>query len=104
MSHRTAAGRLLRCIEVLGLGVMHDQGIGGLLRVQLQLLGERDTDARRVEQPDQHRSLLQVRTGRVTERVARPAIALPQDGTEVFVVIGAEAQLCLLYTSPSPRD
>ena len=32
---------------------MHDQGVSGLFGVKLQLLGEGDTDARRIEQLDE---------------------------------------------------
>src|SRR3954470_24879124 len=63
----SGARRSSPCIEVLGLGVVDDEGIGGLLRVQLQLLAELDPDPLRLQQPDEGRAVLQVRAGGITE-------------------------------------
>src|SRR3954451_9146575 len=74
MSNSTAAARSLKvlstCVEVLGFRMVHDDGVGRLLRVQLELLGQRDTDAVRLQQLDHLRPVLEVRAGRVAERVA----------------------------------
>src|SRR3954465_8001568 len=63
-------------VEVLRLGGMHDDRVGGLLGHQLEALGQRDTDAVRLEQLDDLGAILEVGTGWITEGVARPAIGL----------------------------
>src|SRR4051794_26874344 len=80
--------------EVLGLGVVHDDGVRRLLRVQLELLRERDADPLRLQQPHDLRPVLQVGAGGVPERVARSAVALVQDLlTDVGVVVAGDAEL-----------
>ncbi len=54
-------------VEVLGLGVVDDQRVGGLLGVQLELLGEGDPDPLGFEQPHNGRPVGQVRARRVAE-------------------------------------
>src|SRR5581483_7192018 len=61
-------------VEVLRLGVVHHDGVGGLLRVQLVLLGEGHADALRLQQLDELRPVLQVGAGPVAEREARAAV------------------------------
>src|SRR5699024_3077030 len=55
--------------EVLRLRVVEHQGVGGLLRVQLQLLAQAHPDPVRAEQLDDLRPVAQVRAGRVAEGV-----------------------------------
>jgi hypothetical protein len=54
-------------VEVLRFGVVHDDRVGGLFRVQLELLGQFHVDPARVEQRDDLRSVLEIGAGAVTE-------------------------------------
>src|SRR5438874_1872953 len=64
--------------EVLGLGMVDDDRGRRLLRLELELLGERDLDPAGVEQVHQDALVLQVGTGWVAEGVARTAVALTE--------------------------
>jgi len=93
MSRSTACGVLLLRIEVLRLGMVDDERVGRLLGVQLQLLGQRHADLRRVEQVDDLATVLEVGAGGVPEGVARPAVALAQDLVDVAGVLPGVTEL-----------
>ena len=66
---------------------MDDDGVGGLLRVELELLGQLHADPLRLQQRDDLRPVLQVGAGRVAERVAAAAEVGGQDAGQVGRVV-----------------
>ena len=62
--------------------MVQDQGVGGLLGVELELLGELHADPLRLEQLDQLGPVLEVGAGAVAEREPGTAVA------QVEVVLG----------------
>src|SRR4051812_45639794 len=80
---RAGSGSLLG-VEVAGFRVVDDDRVGGLLRRQLELLRQLHPDPLGVQQPYQLRPVLQVRAGRVPERVP----AAPVLGTQQPVQVG----------------
>ena len=118
MSHRTASGpgsapmfaRELRSagIEVLRLRVVGDHRVGGLLRVQLQLLGQASRRSRSgLQQVDDLHAVVEVGAGAVAERVAGTPVAQVEELLDVGRVLGrhgralGEAQL--LADPPVPE-
>src|SRR5271166_1217413 len=62
-------------VEVLGLGMVQDEGVGRLLGMQLQLVGQRHADPFGLEQLHHLHPVLQVGAGAITEGKAGAAIA-----------------------------
>src|SRR5690606_15737409 len=77
-------------VEVLGLGVVRDQRRGGLLRVELVLLRQRDPDPLGVEQLEQLHLILEVGAGGVAERVAAALDVVLEHAVERLVAADAE--------------
>src|SRR5579875_2108023 len=73
--------------EVARLGVVRDQRVGGLLGCQLELLGQLHADPLPPEQAHHRGPVLQVRAGRVAERVAAAPVSDAQDAVEGVRVI-----------------
>ena len=91
--------------EVLRLGVMGDQRVGGLFRSELELLREAHPDPFRAQQPDNLGPVLEVGAGRVAERVAGSAVALVrQQVGEIRGVLGGEAELLAHALVPELRS
>src|SRR3954471_10832343 len=98
MSNKTAAAvtgaEKSSGVEVLGFRVMHDDRVRRLLRDELERLRQRHADPLRVQQLDNLGAVLEVRTGRITEGVARPAVTLMCEQVgELRRVLGREAEL-----------
>src|ERR1700733_6351413 len=79
--------------EVLRLGMMDDQRIGGLLGGQLELLRQGHADSLGGQQPHHLGPVLQVRAGRVAESVPAAPVAHLQKVVQVAGIVAAEAQL-----------
>lgn len=79
-------------VEVLGFGVMDDDGAGGLLGVDLPIFGEVAADAGGVEQREEFFLVLQVGAGGVAEGVARAAVFLGEEAFDFGAVICGDAQ------------
>src|SRR5262245_31965304 len=71
-SHETSASR----IKILGLRVVHHNGVGGLFGHEHEILAQRHADRLRFEQLDDLRAVFKVRAGRIAEAVAAAAIVL----------------------------
>ncbi len=56
-------------VEVACFGMMHDDGVGGLFRLQHEFFGQVYADPFRLQQLEELRVIFEVRTGRVTETV-----------------------------------
>src|SRR5215472_1078313 len=78
--------------EVLRLGVVHDDRVGGLLGMQLHLLGQLDTDPGRLEQAHHLGAVGQVRAGGVAEGVARPPVVDPEEAIQLVGIGAADAE------------
>src|SRR6187402_1172772 len=72
---------------------MDDEGVGRLLRVQLELLGQRHADPLWLEELHDLGSILEIRARRVPEGVPRTPVALLEHGVEPGLVLVAEAEL-----------
>ena len=59
--------RLVSHRKILGAGVQHNNRTGGLLRMQLELVGQFDADAIGLEQRQDLRLILQPGTGGIAE-------------------------------------
>src|SRR5690625_913346 len=79
--------------EVLRLRVVEHQCVGGLLRVQLQLLAQTHPDPVRAEQLDDLRPVGQVRAGRVAEGVPGAPVGDLEHALQLGRVLGGEAEL-----------
>src|SRR3954465_5939855 len=98
MSNKTAAAvtgaEKSSGVEVLGFRVVHDDRVCRLLRYQLERLRQSHADPLRVPQLDNLGAVLEVRTGGITEGVARPAVTLMCEQVgELRRVLGREAEL-----------
>src|ERR1700685_3019154 len=72
--------------EVLRLAMVQDDRVGGLLGMQLHLLGELDADPGGLEQAHHLGPVGQVRAGRVAEGVPRAAVVDPEEAIQVLGV------------------
>src|SRR3954452_23068079 len=98
MSNKTAAAvtgaEKSSGVEVLGFRVVHDDCVCRLLRYQLERLRQSHADPLRVQQLDNLGAVLEVRTGRITEGVARPAVTLMCEQVgELRRVLGRESEV-----------
>src|ERR1700761_1821822 len=78
--------------EVTRLRVMDDDRVGGLLGVQLHLLGQLDADAPRLEQPGDLGPVGPVGAGGIADRVARALVLDAEEAVEVRRVLARDAQ------------
>src|SRR5579875_1034687 len=79
--------------EVFRLGVVHHHGVRGLLRGELELLGQLHADPAGVEQPDDLGPVLQVRAGGVAEGEPGAAITQLEEVLQVGRDVPADVQL-----------
>ncbi len=63
-------------IEVFGLGVVGDDGVGGLFGDEHEVFGEADADGLGVEEFEEVLAVFEVWAGGVAEGVAGPAVGL----------------------------
>src|SRR5215831_17574783 len=90
--------------EVPCLGVVRDQRVGGLLGDELELLRQHYPDPLRAQQPDQLCPVVQVRAGRVAERVAAAAVADLEDAIQLGRVELGQAKLLAHTAVPVLRQ
>src|ERR1700676_2049016 len=79
--------------EILRLGVVHDNGVGGLLGMQLHLLGQLNPDPGRLEQAHDLGPVGQVRAGGIADRVPGAAVAEPEEAVQVVGIGPGESEL-----------
>src|SRR5581483_3587314 len=87
------AARPASCDEVLGLWVRADDGVGGLLGVQLEPLAYFFNDAASTEQLHDFRVVVEVGAGRVAPRVAPTSIRLAEEAGQGRAVLLGDAEL-----------
>ena len=71
--------------------MVEDEGGGGLLRVELELVAEGEADALGAQQRENLALVFQLGAGRLAEGVARAAVALQQQAAALAGVLGAES-------------
>src|SRR5882762_724869 len=78
--------------EVPRRGVMDDDRVGGLLRMELHLLRELDANALRLQQAGDLGAVGQVRAGGIADRVARALVLDAEEAVEVRRVLARDAE------------
>ena len=90
-------------VEVLGLGVVHDDGRRGLLRVELELLAELDPDPLWFQERKELGLVLEVGARRVAEAVPRTPVSLAEDPSQVRGILPCEAITSRARRAPSTK-
>src|SRR5712692_4117561 len=98
------AGRGQSRAEVPRLRVMRDQRVRGLLRGELELLGQHDPDPLRAEQPHHLRPVLEIGAGRVPGRVTAAPVTDLEDALQRGRIEPGQAQLFAHPAVPVLRE
>src|SRR5688500_14132452 len=91
-------------VEIFRFRVMGYDRAGRLLRLEHELLGEGDADPLRTEEREELLLVVEVRAGRIAERVAAAAIALREEPADVRRVVAGDPELDTNRTVPIFRQ
>lgn len=80
-------------VEIPCLRVMHNDGIGALLRVERVLIGQGDADPLTVEQSKQLGLVFEVGTSGIAEAIARTLVTLREEPLDLLRIFACDPQL-----------